>query len=146
MRQTIVTTFLIGLACSCALPLEAASGKGKHIVLVVGDQEYRSEESMPALARILAERHGFKCTVLLPINRQTGQVDPQTIDNIPGLEALRKADLMVLFARWLELPDDQMREIIDYTNSGRPIVGLRTSTHPFNYRKRRDSAYLKYSS
>ncbi len=99
---------------------------------------------MPALARIL-ERHGFKCTVLLPINRQTGEVDPETTDNIPGLEALRTADLMVLFTRFLELPDDQMKEIIDYTNSGRPIVALRTATHAFNYRTRKDSPYAKYS-
>ncbi len=120
-------------------------GKGRHIVFVVGDQEYRSEESMPALARMLAEHHGFKCTVLLPINQQTGEMDASVADNIPGLEALRKADLMVIFARWLELPDDQMKEIIDYTNSGRPIVGLRTSTHPFNYQKRKDSPYAKYS-
>jgi type 1 glutamine amidotransferase len=100
---------------------------------------------MPALARILAKRQGFKCTVLFPINRQTGEIDVDTIDNIPGLEALRSADLMVLFARWIELPDEQMKEIIDYTNSGRPIVGLRTSTHPFNYKKRTDSPYAKYS-
>lgn len=120
-------------------------GNGKHIVFVAGDQEYRSEESMPALAKILAERHGFKCTVLLPINRQTGEIDASVSDNIPGLDALRTADLMVLFARWLELPDEQMKEIIDYTNSGRPIVALRTSTHPFNYQKRKDSPYARYS-
>ncbi len=120
-------------------------GRGKHIVFVVGDQEYRSEESMPMMARLLAERHGFKCTVLLPVNRRTGRYDPETSDNIPGLEALRQADLMVLFARWLELPDEQMKEIVDYTNSGRPVVGLRTSTHPFNYRKNLSSPYAKYS-
>jgi hypothetical protein len=120
-------------------------GRGKHIVLIAGDQEYRSEESVPALARILATRHGFHCTVLFSTNRQTGQIDPDTVDNIPGLEALRKADLMVLFARWLELPDEQMKEIIDYTNSGRPIVALRTSTHPFNYQKHPESPYAKFS-
>ena len=120
-------------------------GRGKQIVFVVADQEYRSEESIPALARILAQRHGFRCTVLLPINRQTGEIDAETIDNIPGLEALRSADLMVLFARWIELPDEQMKEIINYTNSGRPIVGLRTATHPFNYRKHPDSPYARYS-
>jgi hypothetical protein len=120
-------------------------GAGKHIVFVVGDQEYRSEESMPALARMLAERHGFKCTVLLPINRQTGEIDPSVTDNIPGLEALRTADLMVMFLRFQELPDAQMKEIIDYTNSGRPIVAFRTSTHPFNYRQRVDSPYARYS-
>ncbi len=119
---------------------------GKEIVLIAGDQEYRSEESIPALAKILETRHGFHCTVLYSINRETGAIDPSTMDNIPGLEALRKADLMILFTRYLELPDDQMKEIIDYTNSGRPIVGLRTATHAFNYVKHPDSPYAKYGA
>jgi hypothetical protein len=119
--------------------------RGKRVVLIAGDQEYRSEESIPALAQILAARHGFHCTVLFSVNPQTGLPDPNTIDNIPGLEALRRADLLILFARWLELPDPQMKEIIDYTNSGRPIVALRTSTHPFNYRRHPESPYARYS-
>ena len=114
-------------------------------MLIAGDQEYRSEESIPALARILATRHGFQCTVLFTVNPRTGLPDPNTIDNLPGLEALRRADLLVVFARWLELPDSQMKEIIDYTNSGRPIVALRTSTHPFNYQKHPESLYARYS-
>jgi type 1 glutamine amidotransferase len=126
-------------------PSGHGSGRGKHVVLIAGDQEYRSEESIPALAQILAVRHGFHCTVLFSVNRQTGRIDPNTTDNIPGLEALRRADLVVLFARWLELPDEQMKEIIDYTDSGRPIVALRTSTHPFNYQKHPESPYAKYS-
>lgn len=149
-------SLLTCLACLCGFVIKARGeslvyegtrgpGRGKNIVLIAGDQEYRSEESIPALARILAQRHGFRCTVLFPINRQTGAIDMETIDNIPGLEALRKADLMVLFLRWLELPDDQMKEIIDYTNSGRPIIALRTATHPFNYRTRKDSPYAKYT-
>jgi hypothetical protein len=120
-------------------------GKGKHIVFVTGDDEYRSEESMPQLAKILAKRHGFKCTVLFAINKETGEIDPATLDNIPGLEALETADLMVLFLRFRELPDDQMKYIIDYTNSGKPILGLRTATHAFNYSEHQDSPYAKYS-
>lgn len=120
-------------------------GKGKHIVFVTGDEEYRSEESMPLLAKILAVHHGFKCTVLFAINKETGEIDPETLDNIPGLEALKTADLMVVFIRFRELPDEQMAYIIDYTNSGKPIVGLRTATHPFYYRKHKDSPYAKYS-
>jgi len=114
-------------------------GTGKHIVFLIGDEEYRSEDSMPQLAKILAVHHGFKCTVLFAINKQTGEIDPQTLDNIPGLKALETADLVVM------LPDDQMKRIIDYTNSGKPIVGLRTSTHAFNYVKHKDSPYAKYS-
>ena len=120
-------------------------GRGRHIVFVTGDEEYRSEDSMPMLAKILAVHHGFKCTVLFAVNNQTGEIDPQTVDNIPGLEALKTADLMVLFLRFRELPDEQMKCIIDYTNSGRPIIGLRTATHSFNYTKHKNSPYAKYS-
>ncbi|MFA6242120.1 MAG: ThuA domain-containing protein [Candidatus Hydrogenedentales bacterium] len=120
-------------------------GHGKHIVLVTGDEEYRSEESMPQMAKILAERHGFKCTVLFSINKDTGEIDPETLDNIPGLEALDTADLMVLFTRFRELPDEQMKHIIDYTDSGKPVIGIRTATHAFRYVKHPDSPYAKYS-
>lgn len=120
-------------------------GQGKHIVFVTGDEEYRSEESMPMLAKILAVHHGFKCTVLFAIHQETGEIDPVVVDNIPGLEALADADLMVLFTRFRELPDEQMKHIIDYTNSGKPIIALRTATHPFFYRKNKNSPYAKYS-
>ncbi len=124
---------------------KAGPGVGKHIVFVTGDEEYRSEESMPMLAKVLAVHHGFKCTVLFAINKASGEVDPLTLDNIPGLEALDTADLMVLFTRFRELPDEQMKHIIDYTNSGKPIIALRTATHPFAYAKRKDSPYAKWS-
>jgi type 1 glutamine amidotransferase len=120
-------------------------GKGKHIVFLAGDDEYRSEEVIPQFAKITAVHHGFKCTVLFAVNKETGEIDPSTLDNIPGLEALKTADMMVMFLRFRELPDDQMKYIIDYTNSGKPIMGLRTSTHAFNYRKHKDSPYAKYS-
>jgi len=109
-------------------------GAGKHVVIVSGDDEYRSEESMPQLGKILSVHHGFKVTVLFAINKESGAIDPATQDNIPGLEALDSADLMILFLRFRALPDDQMKHIIDYTNSGKPIVALRTSTHAFAYK------------
>lgn len=107
-------------------------GKGKHIVLVGGDEEYRSEETLPQMGRILAQHHGFKCTVLFAIDKQDSTVNPNQNDNIPGLAALKTADLMVIFTRFRNLPDDQMQHIVDYVDSGRPIVGLRTATHAFN--------------
>ncbi len=107
-------------------------GQGKHIVLVSGDEEYRSEESLPLLGKILAKHHGFQCTVLFAINPETGEIDPNNRSNIPGLEALKTADLMVIFTRFRDLPDQQMQHIVDYLKSGRPVIGLRTSTHAFN--------------
>ena len=106
-------------------------GKGKHIVLVSGDEEYRSEEALPQLARILSKHHGFKTTVLFAIDPKDGTVNPDRTDNIPGLEALKTADLLVLLIRWRDLPDDQMKYIVDYVESGKPIIGIRTATHPF---------------
>lgn len=107
-------------------------GQGKQIVFISGDEEYRSEEGLPQLAKILAKRHGFTCTVLFAVNPSTGEIDPSRNNNVPGLEALRTADLMVILARFRDLPDDQMKEIADYVESGRPIVALRTSTHAFD--------------
>jgi trehalose utilization protein len=109
----------------------AGPGHGKHIVFVSRDEEYRSEEGLPQLAKILAQRHGFKCTVLFSIDPHDGTINPNQHDNTPGIEALRTADLMVILTRFRELPDQQMRYVVDYVESGRPIVGLRTATHAF---------------
>jgi type 1 glutamine amidotransferase len=106
-------------------------GNGKHVVLVAGDNEYRSEEALPQLAKILAKHHGFKCTVLFSQDAD-GIVDPNAETNIPGLEALKSADLMVLGLRFRNLPDEQMQHFADYVAAGKPIVALRTSTHAFN--------------
>jgi hypothetical protein len=86
-------------------------GKGKHVVLVSGDEEYRSEEALPQLAKILATHHGFKCTVLFAVGKD-GTIDPNRSDNIPGLEALRTADLMIIATRFRDLPDDQMKKVV----------------------------------
>ena len=121
---------------------ERGPGKGKHIVLISGDEEYRSEEALPQLGKILAVHHGFKCTVLFAIDKKNGMIDPNVNNNIPGLEALGSADLMIIFTRFRNLPDEQMKPIVDYVESGRPIIGLRTSTHAFQIPKGR--TYAKY--
>jgi hypothetical protein len=125
---------------------EKGPGKDKHIVLISGDEEYRSEEALPMLAKILAVHHGFKCTVLFAIDPETGTINPEVQTNIPGLHHLETADLMVIFTRFRELPDEQMRYIVDYMNSGKPIIGLRTATHAFRYTRNKRSPYAKYSS
>src|SRR6266498_5955027 len=119
-------------------------GKGKHIVFITGDEEYRSEEGMPMLAKILAVRHGFKCTVLFPINPADGTIDPDNQTNIVGLDALQTADLVVMLLRFRELPDDQMKYFVDYLNSGKPILAIRTSTHAFQYTRNKQSQYVKF--
>ncbi|CAN5382609.1 hypothetical protein BH11PLA2_BH11PLA2_07800 [soil metagenome] len=121
-------------------------GKGKHVVFIAADQEYRSEQALPMLAKMFAKHYGFHCTVLFSVNDK-GEVDPtlktrgedKTITHkIPGLEHLAKADLIVLFSRMISLPDDQFQHIYNYLDSGKPIIGIRTANHGFtgfNYKK-----------
>jgi len=119
-------------------------GHGKHIVFLAGDEEYRSEEGLPMLARILAVRHGFRCTVLFAINPADGAITPTILNNIPGMEALATADLCIMKLRFRELPDAQMKHLVDYLESGRPIIALRTSTHAFSYEKNKQSPYARF--
>ncbi len=121
-------------------------GKGKKIVLIAGDDEYRSEESFPQLGRILSQRHGFDCTVLFPVNPKDGTIDPNVKDNIPGLESLADADLVIMLLRFRNLADDQMEKLVAYIESGRPIIALRTSTHAFNIPADRKYADYSYTS
>ena len=148
----LYAALIVLLAC-CAAPAadpwltlagEEGPGKGKQVVLVSGDEEYRSEEALTQLAKMLAKHHGFTCTVLYAIDPATGEISPNKGDNIPGLESLRKADLLVISTRFRNLPDEQMKEIDDYLKAGKPVIGMRTATHAFNIPK--DRAYSHYGN
>ena len=114
-------------------------GKGKHIVLIAAEQEYRSEQAMPMLAKVLSEHHGFDCTVLFSVNEK-GEVDPTLPapfkdktkrHNIPGLQHLADADCMIWISRFMQLPDEQMKFFHGYFDSGKPFIALRTANHGF---------------
>ena len=118
-------------------------GQGKHIVLIAADQEYRSEQSMPMLAGILSKHHGFDCTVLfgqnekgevdptMPVYPKKGEEDAFKSHDIPGLEHLASADLVIFLTRLLTLPEEQQEQIVAYLDSGKPIIALRTANHGF---------------
>jgi type 1 glutamine amidotransferase len=151
LLRTILSLSLLLLASStfaAGVVYEGSSGpgKGKHIVLVAGDDEYRSEEALPQLGKILAKHHGFKCTVLFPIG-EDGTINPNAGESeIPGLEALKTADLMILGLRFRDLPDEQMQHLVDYIESGKPIIGTRTSTHAFNIKGGKQFAKYSYGN
>ncbi|MFM1770333.1 MAG: hypothetical protein RJA22_2862 [Verrucomicrobiota bacterium] len=140
-------------------PGQAGPGRGKHIVLLSGDEEYRSEEALPMLGQILAERHGFTCTVLFAINPPgwskrdldewrkanqgkglpepkptdphpaDGTIDPNESAHIPGMEVLDRADLVIM--SWRFRRPKGMQHFADYYDAGKPVIALRTSTHAF---------------
>ncbi len=112
---------------------EGSDGPGmdKHIVLVSGDEEYRSEEGLPQLGKILTKHHGFKCTVLFAIDPEDGTIDPDNTRNIPGLQTLRTADLMIIATRFRDLPDEQMKYVAEYIDAGKPVIGMRAAVVAF---------------
>jgi len=117
-------------------------GRGRRVVLIAADQEYRSEQAMPMMAKILSTHHGFDCTVLFGVNEK-GEVDPTMPvypeegkkfkeHHIPGLEHLASADLVIFFPRLLTLPMSERELIVAYIDSGKPIISLRTGNHGFH--------------
>jgi len=141
-RKLPIAAVLLAFNAAAADDRLIFPGKGKRIVLVSGDEEYRSEQALPQLAKILSQRHGFYCTVLFAIDTD-GTINPNRADSIPGLEALDSADLMILFTRFRNLPDEQMKHVVDYVESGRPIVAMRTATHAFDLKG--SPTYRRYS-
>lgn len=110
---------------------EDGPGQGKRVVLISGDEEYRSEEALPMLGKILSQRHGFTCTVLFSTDSEKGYIDPNNQTNLPGLEALKDADLMIVATRFRTPPEDDMKHFEAFLDAGKPVIGLRTATHGF---------------
>jgi hypothetical protein len=119
-------------------------GQGRHVVFLSGDEEYRSEEGLPMLAKILSQRHGFKCTVLFALDPD-GTINPDNNTSIGGVEALDSADGIVMALRFRQWPDRAMKHFADAVARGIPIIALRTSTHAFRFPANSATSYARYN-
>lgn len=130
---------------SITYPAKPGPGAGKHLVFMTGDQEYRGEEGLPMLAKILSQRHGFKCTVLFPLNPD-GTINPNLDTSLADYEKLNEADGIVMALRYRVYPDEIMKVFAAAVDRGIPILGLRTSTHAFNFPARSQTAYRDFNN
>jgi len=138
MKKPLLTTllaaaFCLALTSHAQISFEGGEGpgKGKTIVLLSGDEEYRSEEALPMLAKLLSSHYGYSTTVLFSVN-EAGEIDPTKGASITGAAALDSADLVILSLRFRNWPAEDMKHFDGYVKSGKPIIALRTSTHAFN--------------
>ncbi|TWT94394.1 ThuA domain-containing protein [Stieleria varia] len=106
----------------------------KRVVLVSGDEEYRTEETMPMLAKLLSKKHGFHCTVLFSLSADGSYIDPNNSQGVRGWDSLADADLMIIGTRFRTPSEEDAKYITDFLNAGKPVIGIRTSTHAFNGR------------
>lgn len=129
----LATSVLIGQpgAVSISYPAKAGPGNGRHVVLLAGDEEYRSEEALPMLAKILSQRHGFKTTVLFSVDPD-GTINPKNGASLSDPAALDSADAIVMLLRFRHWSDEDMARFDKRLQAGTPIVALRTSTHAFS--------------
>jgi hypothetical protein len=153
--RALLLAFTGTLALAMSSPIHAASpsitypaqpgpGAGKHLVFLTGDEEYRSEEGLPMLAKILSQRQGFKCTVLFALDPD-GTINPDNNASVPGAEILATADGIVMALRFRQWPDAAMKHFADAVARGVPIVALRTSTHAFRFPANHPSAYKHFN-
>ena len=157
MRPRVLITFIAAIfAASFGSAIRAAStsitydakpgpGEARHLVLLTGDEEYRSEEGLPMLAKILSQRHGFKCTVLFALDPD-GTINPDNNASVPGSEALDSADGIVMALRFRQWPDVAMQRFANAVARGVPIVALRTSTHAFRFPENSPSAFKHFNN
>ena len=133
MKQFLLSLLVASSLCAAdhVVYEPAGAAKGKHIVLLSGDEEYRSEEAMPMLGKILSQRHGFKCTVLFSLGAD-GTIDPTAGGSLSHPEALDSADAIVMLLRFRHWDEATSKKFEAAVNRGVPIIGLRTSTHAFN--------------
>jgi len=140
--KKLLTLFTL-LACSIAsadhhagkvlkLAGKEGPGKGKKIVLVAGDEEYRSEESMPMLGKILSQKHGFDCVVVFSWDKSGKYIDPNNQEGLIGLSELDDADLMIIGTRFRRPSEKEAAHLTEFMNAGKPVIGIRTATHAFN--------------
>lgn len=113
------------------LPGKDEPGSGKTIVLVSGDEEYRSEECMPMLAKILSQKHGFECKVLFSWDTEGKYIDPNNQKGVRGWYHLNGADLLIIGTRFRQPIPEDAKHITNFLNAGKPVIGIRTSTHAF---------------
>jgi hypothetical protein len=139
-----IWTLSVSAFCAVLLPVvdvEAAGGSityepagggagAKHVVLLAGDEEYRSEEALPMLGKILSQRHGLKCTVLFSVDAD-GTINPDNGASLGGSEALESADLLLMSLRFRKWDETALARFEKRFLEGTPVIGLRTSTHAF---------------
>ena len=131
-------------AASISYSAQPGPGQGRHVVFLTGDEEYRSEEGLPMLAKILSQRHGFTCTVLFALDPD-GTINPDASASVGGIETLGRADGIVMALRFRQWPDAAMKYFADAVARGVPIVALRTSTHAFRFPAGSASAYTRFN-
>ena len=104
----------------------------RSVVAIIGDDEYKTEVSLPAFAKTDLEPLGLEVTII--------HADEKDKNQFPGLrEAVAKADVILVSARRRTPPKEQLDAIRAHVAAGKAVVGIRTASHAFSLRGKTDN-------
>jgi type 1 glutamine amidotransferase/nicotinamidase-related amidase len=103
------------------------SDQTKRVVMLIGDDEYKTEVTLPAFAETELKPIGIDVTII--------HADAKDKNNFPGMaEAVKNADVVLVSVRRRTPPKEQLDALKAHVAAGKPIVGIRTASHAWSVR------------
>lgn len=112
---------------SASQAADEAPANKPHVLLMIGEDEYQTEKTLPVFVREQLEPAGVRCTIV--------EATLDAPNDFPGLEQLKEADLLLVSVRRRPLSKEQMQLVRDHLAAGKPLVGIRTASHAFALRQ-----------
>jgi nicotinamidase-related amidase/type 1 glutamine amidotransferase len=106
-------------------PFRFAGDRRPHVVIVTAEDEYHTERTLPVFA---LSHLGKTCQVSMVFANEKNRHD------LLGLEVVQAADVVLLSVRRRPLPTEQLAILRNYVKAGKPLIGIRTSSHAFAVR------------
>jgi type 1 glutamine amidotransferase len=128
MKKSSVHAVFVFLGACCTSAWAGAEQPPRpRVVFLIGEDEYKTEITLPALAHSEMESAGLRVSII-----HASKDDP---NDFPGMAAaLADADLVFVSIRRRTPPKEQLDALRAYLDSGRPLVGIRTACHAFALR------------
>jgi type 1 glutamine amidotransferase/nicotinamidase-related amidase len=123
---TIVSSSLLG-----GPAFRFAEDTRPHVALIVSDDHYHADKTLPVFAEELRREHDCYCTV----------IHGEGTNRFPAMAELETADVVLLYIRRLAPPKEQLDAFRAYLDVGKPLVALRTASHGFDTRGKHDAGH-----
>ena len=106
-------------------PFRFSQDSRPHLVMLIAEREYRTNETLPAFAATHLGRD-FRVTTVF------GSTADRNL--FPGIEEVGMADLLLVSVRRRLLSGVQLQWVRDHVAAGKPVIGIRTASHAFSLR------------
>lgn len=123
---TVTSDQLVG-----GTPLRFNKDTRPHLVMLIAEDEYLTETTLPQFA---AEFLGRDFRVTQVFGSETDR------NSIPGIDVVREADVLLVSIRRRVLPTADLELVREFVRSGKPVVGIRTASHAFSLRNQEPPA------